>query len=180
MQTSNELVKYNFSQPELIELSREQNRYFNEKKEADDNFASVRSDYKNIVTKLEADINRVGQRVTSGYEMRQIKCLVLKSRPDNDSLLIVRLDNGRVYKRRKMNADERQIPISTEPPELYEFEADLYEDSESDIATEVAPDCPLTAKEAKELGEVEGFRIRPLAKKLTDGKPPAKDGKKGK
>ncbi len=177
MQTSNEMVKYVFSQPELIELSREQNRYFNERKEAEDQFASVRADYKNTTAKLEADINRVGQRVTSGYEMRTIKCIVLKSRPDNDSLLIVRTDNGRVYKRRKMNADERQIPISTEPPETYEWEVDLYEDSESDIAVEVASDVPLTAKEAKEFGEIEGFRIRPLSKKLTDGKP-QKDSKK--
>lgn len=170
MEISNELVRYNFSQAETVDLAREQARYFNERSAAEDQFNSVKADFKNTITKLEADINRCAQRVTSGYEMRTIRCLVLKSRPDNESLLILRTDNGRVYKRRKMNADERQIPISTEPPELYEFEVDLYEDADGDIATEVAADVPLTAKEAKELKDIEGLRIRPLAKKLTDGK----------
>ncbi len=170
MDKSTEMVRYNFSQLELVELSREQARYFNDRKRAEDEFLSVKTDFKSTITKLEADINRCAQRVTSGYEMRNIPCLILKARPDNDSLLIVRTDNGRVLKRRKMNADERQITLSSEPPELFEFEADFYEDVDGDLATEIAGDVPLTAKEAKELKDVDGLRIRTLAKKLTDGK----------
>lgn len=170
MEASNELVRYNFHQGELVELSREQARYFNDRKRAEDEFASVKADHKTTITKLEADINRCAQRVTSGYEMRTIRCLLLKFRPDNDSVLIVRTDNGRVLKRRKLNADERQPLLTTDPPEMMEFEVDLYLDTDSDVAEEVAGDVPLTAKEAKELKDVEGLKIRKLAKKLTDGK----------
>lgn len=170
MEASNELVRYNFNQGELVELSREQARYFNDRKRADDEFASVKGDFKAATTKLEADINRCAQRVTSGYEMRTIRCLMLKFRPDNDSLLIVRTDNGRVLKRRKLNADERQPLLTTDPPEMMEFEVDLYQDSDSDIAEEVAGDVPLTAKEAAELKDVECLKVRPLRKKLESGK----------
>lgn len=169
MDKSTEMVRYNFSQGELVELSREQARYFNELKAAEDQLASVKADFKNTTTKLEADINRCAQRVTSGYEMRNIPCLILKARPDHESLLIVRTDNGRVLKRRKMNADERQISLSTEPPELFEFEADFYEDVDGDLAAEIAGDVPLTKKEAHELKDVDDLRIRPLAKKLEAG-----------
>lgn len=170
MEKSTEMVRYNFSPQERVDLTIEHVRYYNELKAAEDQLNSVKADHKNTVMKLEADMNKCAQRVTSGYEMRNIPCLILKARPDNESLLIVRTDNGRVLKRRKMNADERQIKISAEPPEVFEFEVDLYDDADGDIAVEVASEVPLTKREAHELKDVEGLRIRPLMKKLESGK----------
>src|SRR5258708_4356594 len=126
MEATTELVRYNYTQGELVELSREQARHFNMRSTAEDELASIKSDYKSRMTKIEEDINRCTQRVTSGYEMRKVKCVILKARPDSYSLLIVRTDNGRVLKRRKMTADEGQLTLTTEAPELFEFEADFY------------------------------------------------------
>ncbi len=163
METSTEMVRYNYSLGEVHDLCREQARFFNERNEAADNFKSVQADHKNTLAKLEADINKCTQRVTSGYEMRQIKCLMLKGRPDNESLLLVRTDNGKILKKRRMNADERQIVITDQPPEVLEFEVDLCEDLDYAVVVE---DVQITRSEAKELGAVEGLRIRPMAKKL--------------
>ncbi len=163
METSTEMVKYSFSQQELVDLSREHARYYNELKSVDEQLVSIKADFKNRTTKLEVDMSHCGQRVTSGYEMRSIRCLMLKARPDNESLLIVRLDNGRILKRRRMNADERQIVLSDAPSEILEFEVDLSEDADYAVVLE---DVLLTRSEAKELGAVDGLIIRGVAKKL--------------
>ena len=170
MEKSSELVRYDFSSQERVDLAVEQSRHSNIIRAAEEELGSIKADYKHRVSVLEADMNRCADKVTSGYEMRNVSCLVLKFRPDNDSMLIVRTDNGRVLKRRRMNADERQLTMTTEPPELMEFETDFYQDTSSDIAESVADNVPLTAKEAKELTEALGPKIRKLMKKIGDGK----------
>lgn len=166
MEKSTELVRYDFTQGELVDLGSELVRHMAARSQAEDQFNSIKADHKNVLAKIEADLNSVGQRVSVKYEMRNIACLILKFRPDADSLLIVRTDNGRVLKRRRMNSDERQLKIATEPPELMEFETDFYEDTSSDIAELTAENVPLTAKEAKELTEALGPKIRKLMKKI--------------
>lgn len=159
-------VKYVFSSQETVDIAKEQGRHMQSMSRLEEEFDSIKASHKNSVMRLEADISDCTRKIMSGYEMRNIRCLLLKARPDNDSLLVVRTDNGRVVSRRKMNADERQITITTDPSELYTHEADFYDDAEGDISVVVAEDVPLTASEAKELSSIEGFRIRTLAKKL--------------
>jgi hypothetical protein len=159
-------VKYSFSNQETVDIAKEQGRHMQSMQRLEEEFDSVKSAQKTAVMRLEADISDCTRKIMSGYEMRNIRCLLLKARPDNDSLLVVRTDNGRVVSRRKMNADERQIKIGTEPPEAFTHETDLFDDAEGDISVVVAEDVPLTRSEAKELGAVEGLRIRPIAKKL--------------
>ncbi len=158
-------VKYVFSNQETVDIAKEQGRHMQAMSRLEEEFDSQKAAQKNAVMRLEADISDCTRKIMSGYEMRNIRCLLLKARPDNESLLVVRTDNGRVVSRRKMNADERQIKITTDP-ELYTHEADFYDDAEGEISIVVGEDVPLTASEAKELSSIEGFRIRPLAKKL--------------
>ena len=159
-------VKYSFSNQETVDIAKEQGRHMQSMARLEEEFDSTKAAQKNAVMRLEADISDCTRKIMSGYEMRNVRCLILKARPDNDSLLVVRTDNGRVVSRRKMNADERQIKITTDPPETFTHETDLYDDAEGDIAAVIAEDVPLTRSEAKELGSVEGLRIRPIAKKL--------------
>lgn len=183
MQKTSEYVKYTFTQQERVDLTLEHVRAYNDLKAADEQLVSLKQDFKNRMTKLQLEMSECGQKVTAGYEMRSIPCLVLKSRPGPDLLMIVRLDNGRVYKTRKMNADEKQMSMVTEgagftatPAEVFEFEADFYEDSGTDVAMEAAKDVPLTAAEAKEFKDIPGVTVRPHTRaKIGDGKPA--DGK---
>lgn len=169
METSKELVRYDFTAQERVDLAVEQTRHWNGIRSAEEELGSIKADYKHRISVLEADMSRCAGKVTAGYEMREVRCLLLKFRPDNDSMLIVRTDNGRVMKRRRMNSDERQLVMTTEPPELMEYETDFYEDTSSDIAELTAENVPLTAKEAKELTEALGPKIRKLMKKLEAG-----------
>jgi hypothetical protein len=75
---------------------------------AEDEFNNAKTAHKARVSRIDADISDCTRRVTSGYEMRNVKCVLLKFRPDADSALIVRTDNGRVMKKRKLEPEEKQ------------------------------------------------------------------------
>lgn len=140
-------------------------------REAEEQFNNVKADHKATVTKIEADVSKCNIRITSGYEMRQIKCLLLKFRPDAESALIIRIDNGRVLRKRKLDSDEKQLKLTTEPAPAFVFEADFFEDTAGDMAEMIADHVPLTEKEAHELREA-GITLRPL-RPLIEGAPTA-------
>lgn len=169
MTTHTETVKYSFQPNELVDIARSQARLINEKTEAEDQFANVKADHKATVTRLDADVAKCTLRVTSGYEMRPIKCLVLKFRPDKESALIVRTDNGRVLRKRKLDADEKQLKLTITDPDPFVFEADFFEDTASDLVEMVAEHVPLTMKEANELRDV--IKLTPMRPLISDGKP---------
>lgn len=169
MISSNETVKYSFVQGELVEIARQQARLINDKMAAEDQFNNVKADHKATVTKLDADITKCTLRITSGYEMRSIKCLVLKFRPEKDFALIVRTDNGRVLRKRRLDEDEKQLTLTIKEPDAFVFETDFYEDSAGDVVEMVADHVPLTAKEAGELRDA-GITINPLRALIEDGR----------
>jgi hypothetical protein len=160
-----ESVKYKFTVDELVAIAREQARHLSEQTRLEEELDSVKAVHKSKLMRLEADISDATRRVSSGYEMRSVRCLVLKFRPDNDSALIVRTDNGRVLRKRRLEADEKQIQLSTDPPLPYAFEVDFYGDTESDVAEMVAEHVPLTVQEVEELKDALK-EMRPLRKMI--------------
>lgn len=174
-----ESVKYTFEGSELVELARAQARHMSDVREAEEQLNNVKADHKATITKLEADISKCNLRITSGYEMRAVKCLVLKFRPDGDHALVVRTDNGRVLRRRKLESDEKQLTLVAGEPIPYTFEADFFEDREGDVAEMVADHVPLTTKEAEELRDCK-LTLRPLRALIDAPAEESKPAKKGK
>lgn len=164
-------IKYSFTRDEQLVIAKDLGRYNREKTRLDEELKAFKAGFNSNVARLDANIQDCSRWLDTGYEMRDIKCIVLKRRPDSESVLIVRLDNGRVYRKRKLADDERQmkIVVEGEPVDFYTHEADFYEDTDDAMATEIAADCPLTSSEAMELSKIEGFKVRPLAKKLEAG-----------
>lgn len=170
---SSEQCKYVFGQDELVQIARDQARHMEDMRAAEDEFNNAKTAHKARVSRIEADVSDCTRRVTSGYEMRMVKCLLLKFRPDPDSALIVRTDNGRVMRKRKLDADEKQLKLVTTEPEAWIFEADFYADTTGDVSELVAANVPLTAKEAEELRDAE-ITLKPTRKQLGSGKPSRK------
>lgn len=164
-----ESVKYTFTRDELVAMAKDQARHLGERTRVEEEFDSIKAVNKSKLMRLEADISDCTRRISSGYEMRSVKCLVLKFRPDNDSALIVRTDNGRVLRKRKLDPEEKQIQLTTEPPLPYVFETDFYGDTESDVAEMFAEHVPLTQAEVDELKDALR-EMRPLRKMIEDGK----------
>lgn len=169
-----ETVKYKFTDPEIVALARKQARHMEELAEAESTFDYVKADHKSKVTKIEADIADCTRRVTSGYEMRETKCIVLKFRPDRDSALVIRTDSGRVLRKRRLEDHEKQLKLST-TDNPYLFEVDFFEDTDSDIQEMVADHVPLTAQEAEALRD-SGITLRPLRGLIDAPKEPKKKG----
>jgi len=160
-----ESVKYTFTRDELVQIARDQARQHGELKKAEEEFESVKSAYKKRTTRIAADIADCTRKVSSGYEMRPVECLALKFRPDNDSCMIVRTDNGRVIRKRRLSTDEKQIRITDQEPQQFAFEADFYEDSDGDLASMFAESVPLYEDEAEKLrGALKNGDMRPMRK----------------
>lgn len=172
MEKITESCKYTFTDGELVEIAKTQARFHSEMTAATEQFDNIKADHKSTVTRLESDISMCTRRVTSGYEMRMVACLVLKFRPDNETALLVRLDSGLVIRKRKLTDDEKQLKLTTKEPEPYTFEADLYEDVGGETTRLVADHVALTSDEAKELSAA--IKVRPMRPLLGDGKKPKK------
>ncbi len=163
MELITESCKYAFDQSELVNIARSQARHHNDKSALEDQFDQVRAAHKSNLARVEADVSDCTRKITAGYEMRPVDCLVLKFRPDKDSALVVRTDNGRVLRKRKLASDEKQMTLTTEEPPPFVFEVDLYEDSDGDLAACVAEAVPLTEDEGEQLREALELRpMRPL------------------
>lgn len=163
-----ESCKYTFTDGELVEIAKTQARYHSELVAAEEQFDNIKADHKSVLTRLESDISMCTRRVTSGYEMRMVPCLVLKFRPDKETAMLVRTDSGLVVRTRKLSDDEKQLRLSTKEPEPYTFEAHFYEEVGGETTRLIADHVPLTSDEAKELAAA--IKVRPLRPLIGDGK----------
>ena len=167
-------VEYRFNSDELVQLARDGARAHTDKANLEARFEVAKKQHKADVEMKDAEITRANLAVTQGYELRDIKCVVLKFRPDENHLMVVRTDNGRVTKHRKMRDDEKQISLlETQDPTV--FMCEFYADGSGDVL-EMVGDVPLRKSEWDQLKHIEGLKFRPMAKQIDDGKD-AKDGK---
>lgn len=171
-----EQCRYQFTRDEMVDIAKRQAGLMNELIGQNETFDQLKADHKSKVSAFELGVSDCTRRITSGFEMRPIKVLVLKFRPDKDSALLIRLDNGRVLRKRKLAEDEKQLKITEQEPETWAFEADFFEDGESDVSMMVATAIPLTAREADALREIKEVEIRPRRKLLDAGKDAKRKG----
>ena len=166
--TRSETLKYTFSQDELVGLARRLAQHQNELASLDEELNGIKADYKAKTSSAEAERNRCSLRITSGYEMRPVKQLVLKFRPTQKDKLIVRLDTGKA-RAEKMEAVETQLTLSTvENP--YLFECDFLEDLDGHTGVILCERIPLTKGEAELLREL--IEVRQLRKGIEAGDGP--------
>jgi len=91
MKTDTISMKHEYTDSELAGLSREISNAFNAKNCLEKEFDGVRQDYKAQITAKEAVIASLSARISGGFEMQSIKCLLLDERPAGYRL-VVRLD----------------------------------------------------------------------------------------
>ena len=148
MNYTEEQIKHHFNDSELAQMARQQATQLNESSQLESEAKSIATDFKARIESKKAQLQSLGVRVNTGFEMRVQKCLILKERPEGYNIT-VRLDNGHVLRRRKLLQEERQLTLTTETPPSYvavgilpvddtEWHVDLYQ-------------CPLNAAEFDEL-----------------------------
>lgn len=157
--TTTETVRYTFTRDEKVGIAEDLARCHTDLQTIEEELANIKADYKAKTTAKDAELSQHKNKITSGYEMRQVNCLVLKFRPDEKSKLVVRLDTG-VTRKDKLTEGETQMVLTTEEPEPYAFEADFFGEDRGGVQDLIAYHVPLTAKESELLREV--VTVRPL------------------
>lgn len=80
-----------------------------EVKELEDDFKTVRDEWKARISAVEAKITSISGRISRGYDIRETKCTVLLNRPDKGKKTCVRDDTFQIVWERDMTAVDRQM-----------------------------------------------------------------------
>lgn len=107
---SNEYVKYQFTQAEKNEISATMARKIEELQSTNDSLKAIKSQFKSDIDKLEAEIRLSATRINNGYEMRTIKCEIVRDFKKG-IVQYVRTDNNQIARERNMNSDDRQMAL---------------------------------------------------------------------
>ncbi len=118
MHTEEVNLKHILTDQEMAGLARQQSSALGRKAAAEGELAAIKKDFGGRIALAQAEVQNCSQAVNTGWEMRNIKCLLLDERPEGFRL-IVRADNGAVAKRRKLEPAERQMKLTDDPPREY-------------------------------------------------------------
>jgi len=104
----NEFIKYVFTEFELKEIAAEMAQKIVNLQQAEDDKKAIMSDYKSQIDGIQAGINSSATKMTSGYEMRSVKC---KVEPDYARKVwqFFRVDTGGMVKEKDMTSNDLQM-----------------------------------------------------------------------
>lgn len=141
-------IKHIFDNSDLAGMAKEQADKFGRMNLLEAEAKGIATGYKAKIEEVKAGIQAVSVSINYGFEMRNYRCLLLDERPEGHRICI-RLDNGRIAKKRKLAKEERQMTITETAPDPYVAIALLPVDDD-DWATDLYQ-CPVTSKEFEEL-----------------------------
>ena len=104
----NEFLKYHFTEKEIQEIASEMAQKIVNLQQAEDDLKAIKSDYKNQMDGIQAGINSAATKMTSGYEMRSVKCKVT---PNYIARVweYTRVDTGEMVKEKGMTSNDLQM-----------------------------------------------------------------------
>lgn len=104
----NEFIKYIFTESELKEIASEMAQKIVNLQQTEDDLKAIKSDYKSQIDGIQAGINSAATKMTSGYEMRSIKCQVI---PNYEKKIweYIRVDTGELVKEKRMTSNDLQM-----------------------------------------------------------------------
>jgi len=108
MKTTNEYLKYQFTEQELKEISKKlayENKNFDELEDAK---KSVVSEFSSKLNSSRAAITKLSNNINNGYEYRDIECHILLNNPIDGQKTIVRTDSGEIVRIEEMSPAEMQ------------------------------------------------------------------------
>lgn len=104
-------LRHNFSDADRAEIAKELASANLQKKRVEDEKKSVNSDFKSRLDRLDADINKLSQSLSSDFEMRNVECEVYYDLPEKGLKTIVNGETHETVSVEKMDPDEMQMPL---------------------------------------------------------------------
>ena len=104
----NEFIKYIFTEEEKREIAGEMAQKIVNLQQTEDDLKAIKSDYKSQMDGIQAGINSAATKMTSGYEMRSMKCQVV---PNYEKKVweYIRVDTGELVKEKRMTSNDLQM-----------------------------------------------------------------------
>lgn len=111
-------LRHDLTDSELAGLAKQQSQALGKKAAAEAELAAIKKDFGGRIALAQAEVTNHSQSINTGWEMRNIKCLLIDERPEGYRLL-VRVDNGHVAKRRRLEPQERQMTLTADEPRKF-------------------------------------------------------------
>ena len=111
---SRQFLKHEFSHDEIHEKGIELARLSAEKASLEKEKTAVTSDFKAKIDGKASAIDLLGQHINSGYEHRNIDCLIHYHNPSAGKKTTVRTDTNELVRVESMNAEEMQSELEFE------------------------------------------------------------------
>lgn len=103
--TEKRSLKHVFTQKEMDELGNQLANKNQEKRRIEEEKKSVSSDYSSKLKLADEQINSLSDKVASGYEMRDIGCVIQYHEPDRGLKTITRSDTGESWQEGMTDTD---------------------------------------------------------------------------
>lgn len=118
MRTEDVNLRHDLTDSEMAKLAKAQANAIEKKSAAEAELGAIKKDYAGRIALADAEVSTISQRVNSGWEMRNVHCILADERIAGYRLT-VRTDTGHVAKRRKLEPEERQMKITDMAPPPY-------------------------------------------------------------
>ena len=118
------LLRVNFTAKEKLDIGDQMANAIRNIKQAEDDLASVSSQYKSEIKKYNAELTGLAEKLNSGWEMRNVTCLLIQDF-NLKSYVIKRLDTTEIVEERALSADELQMGL----PGIAEEKGEATEDT---------------------------------------------------
>lgn len=110
-----EYLKYTFSEMEKRDIAQEMARNIQQKEAKEDEKKAIVAQFKAELESIQRDVNQASQRLTNGYEHKNIDCEMWFHSPTEGFCQIFRIDNLEMVRERKMTQDELQLALDLGP-----------------------------------------------------------------
>ena len=111
MHTEEVNIKHSITDKEMAALARLQSEQLQSRSVAERELESIRTAYKARIVEAEASVARTSAIIQAGFEMRNIRCIIMNERPEG-YCTTVRMDTGHIVRRRKLEQAERQVKLT--------------------------------------------------------------------
>lgn len=168
-------LKHVLTDKEMADMARAQAQAIDRLNVAEGDLSAIKKQYAGTIALARAEIGSLSARVQTGFDMRNIRCLLLDERPEGYRL-VVRLDDGHIAIRRRLEQHERQLKLTTDEPREFTHQATLKVDAEDWDADVVQ--VLLYLDEAEELQRVGGIEVAEWTRRRALAGPAEPKGKK--
>jgi hypothetical protein len=111
METETISIEHKYTDKEMAQLAREQSEALSEIGTLEHRLSSVKKDIAGRIDERKASLRAKSNRIASGGEYRDVRCLLLKEQPTGYQIGI-RVDTARIVKYRLLRHDERQMELA--------------------------------------------------------------------